>query len=141
MILWEDKSKAFLCPEIFFNESCDEIEGRWLEPVFKACKDLACGLNAGGRSSLEWSPGLEEWWVGREWMLNAEIIFEELFFNTHRAWENDEEMHYSGFLLRRSMIDFEVLSLKIMDVKLNLEFFRWVRMNSNVVWDDDMDGR
>ena len=56
MILWENKSKALMCPEIFLNESGDEIEGRWLETVFKAGKDLVGGLNAGGRSYLEWLP-------------------------------------------------------------------------------------
>ena len=38
------------------------------------------------------------------------------------------------------MIDFEVLSLKTMDMELNLEFFRWVSIDSNAVRDDDVDG-
>ena len=53
MILWEEKSKVLLGPDIFF-ELGDEIEGRWLEPVFKSGEDLVGGLNTDGRSFLRW---------------------------------------------------------------------------------------
>ena len=49
MILWEEKSKVLLGPEIFFDLE-DEIKGRWLEPFFKVGEDLLGGLNADGRS-------------------------------------------------------------------------------------------
>ena len=37
LISWEEKSKVLLGPEILF-ELGNEIEGRWLEPVFKLAK-------------------------------------------------------------------------------------------------------
>ena len=51
MILWEYKSKVLLDPKIFFELS-DEIEDRWLDPVFKVGEDLVGGINAGSMSSL-----------------------------------------------------------------------------------------
>ena len=59
--------KGFVIPEILF-ELGDELEGRWLELVFKVGKDLVGGINAGGRSSLGWWPDLDEelvdgWWT------------------------------------------------------------------------------
>ena len=60
MISWEEKSNVFLGPEILFNELGDELEGRWLDPVFKLGKDLARGLNTGGRSSVGWLANSED---------------------------------------------------------------------------------
>ena len=51
--------KTFSGHEIFF-ELEDEIEGRWLEPVFKVGEDLVGMINAGVRSSLGWLSTLEE---------------------------------------------------------------------------------
>ena len=48
-----------LGPKTFF-ELCDELDGSWLEPLFKVGKDLVGGLNADGRSSLRWLRNLEE---------------------------------------------------------------------------------
>ena len=59
LISWEEKSKVLLGPKIFF-ELGDEIEGRRLEPVFKADEDLLGGLNAHSRSSLRCLVNLEE---------------------------------------------------------------------------------
>ena len=64
MILWEEKSKDFLGPEIFF-ELGNKIVDRWLEIFFKAGEDLVGGFNAGDRSSLGWLPNLEEEGEGR----------------------------------------------------------------------------
>ena len=38
----------------------DDIEGSWLEPVFKTGEDLVGDANTGGRSSLGWLSELEE---------------------------------------------------------------------------------
>ena len=43
--------------------------------------------------------------------------------------------------LSRSVLDFEVLSLKIMDVELNLEFFRWVNFDLNADLNEEVGGR
>ena len=59
IISWEEKSKVVLSPEIFF-ELEDEIEGRWLEPIFRSGKFLAGGLNEDDGSSLRWLVNLEE---------------------------------------------------------------------------------
>ena len=84
MILWKEKSKFLLCPEIFF-ELDYEIEVRWLELVFKACKDLVGRLNEGSRSYLGWVVNLEEEeWARGWWMLVTEIRLEDLSFNTDR---------------------------------------------------------
>ena len=50
-------------PEIFF-EFDDEIECKWLEPVFKVGEDLVGAINAGGMSSLGLLEDLEE----EEWV-------------------------------------------------------------------------
>ena len=59
LISWEEKSKVLLVPNIFF-ELGNELEGRWLDPVFKVGNDLVFGINAEGRSSSRWLMNLEE---------------------------------------------------------------------------------
>ena len=62
MIFDEDESRVLLDPKISFVK-LDEIEGRWLDPVFKEGENLVGVLNADVRYSLEWLPDLEEeWW-------------------------------------------------------------------------------
>ena len=118
--MWEDESKVLLGPKIFF-ELGDEIEGRWLDPVFKACKDSVDGHNAHVRSSLRWSSNLEEKeWEGGKLMLIVEIRFEETYFNTGRTWETDEETHPLEILLWSFMFEFTIMSLSILDVDSNL---------------------
>ena len=76
--------KGLLSPEILF-ELADEIEVRWLELVFKACKDLVGRLNEGSRSYLGWVVNLEEGeWARGWWMLVTEIRLEDLSFDTDR---------------------------------------------------------
>ena len=84
MISWEEKSKVLLSYEIFF-EFEDKIEGRWLDPVFKAGKDLVCGINAHCISYLGWLANLEgEEWEGWWLVLISEIRIEEISFNSGR---------------------------------------------------------
>ena len=38
------------------------------------------------------------------------------------------------------MFDFRILSLSILDVGSNLEFFRWTNFDSNEDWNDGLNG-
>ena len=60
MILDEGESRVLLDPSVSLVELDDEIEGRWLEPVFKEDEDLTDRLNEDSRSSLRWLANLEE---------------------------------------------------------------------------------
>ena len=105
--------------------------------MFKACNDLLGGINPGLVSSLGWLPNFkEEEWTGRSYALVIEIRLEEIFFNAGKNWENDEEMCSCEVLFCASVLDFEVLSINIMTVEFNLEFFRWINFDSNVDWND-----
>ena len=75
------------------------------------------GINLCDGSYLGWLPNLEEEWLGGWFMLVVEIILEDLSFNADGIWKNDEEMGSCEVLHCVSVLDFEVLSLKIiMDV-------------------------
>ena len=80
LISWEEKSKVMLGPKIL-SELGDEIEGSWLELVFKVGKDLVGGINADGRSSLRWWVNLEE-----EWCEVGLLMLEEIYFNAGKNW-------------------------------------------------------
>ena len=82
----------------------DEIEGRWLEEVFKVDADLVGEINTGGRYSLGWLLDLEEEWFDGWWMLIADIRIEELSFNAGSNWEHDKEMCSCEFLISSSII-------------------------------------
>ena len=84
MISREEKSKVLLSYEIFFQLE-DEIEGRWLDSVFKSGKDLVHGLNVHCRYYLRWLVKLEkDEWEGGWLMLIVEIRLEEISFNAIR---------------------------------------------------------
>ena len=44
------------------------------------------------------------------------------------------------FLPCGSMLDFEFMYLSTQDVELDLEFFRWVNIDSNAYWNDEVGG-
>ena len=91
---WKCKSKVLLGPDIFF-ELEDEIEGKWLEPVFKVDEDSVGRLNADGGSSLRWLVNLEEeWWD--EWLKSSLTI--EVTFRMHASKaEGSESISNEGF--------------------------------------------
>ena len=68
----------------------------------------------------------------------VDIRLEDLHLNACGSWESDEEICSSEVLLCGSVLNFEVLSLKIMDMELNLEFFRLMNFDSNADWNDEV---
>ena len=56
--------KFFLDFNVSLVESNDQIEGRWLETVFKENEDLAGGINEDIGSSLRILTNLGEEWEG-----------------------------------------------------------------------------
>ena len=105
LISREEKSKTLLGPNIFF-ESCDEIEGRWLEPVFKVEKYLVGGLNEDGRSSLRWLRNLEEECEDLDRLPNVVLVdlkLDEIRCMKLACWKEDFEGRLdSSFLIEET---------------------------------------
>ena len=63
-------------------------------------------------------------------MLVAEIVLEAISSNTCGNRENYEEIGSCEVLPYSFELELDVMSLKIMDVELNMEFFRWINLDS-----------
>ena len=83
----------------------DEIEGRWLDPVFEEGEDLVGELNEDRGFSLRLLENLEEECQG-EW-----FVLKDVSFNAGRNLETDEEVWSCEFLLSSSVLEFEDPSL------------------------------
>ena len=75
--MYKDESRVLLDPKISLVKLDDEIEGRWLDLVFKECVDLVGGLDEPKISSLRLLSNLkEEEYEGGWLMLIADVRFE-----------------------------------------------------------------
>ena len=113
-------NQRFFCPKIFF-ELGDEIEGKRLEPVFKAGEDLVGKLNADGRSSLRWWVKLEEEeFKDLDMFRNVVLVdlnLDEIRCMKLASWKED----FEGRLDSLGISSLEVLNEKECDITKNAD--------------------